>query len=120
MACVDVVASEFSCSKRAGGHGGPPLRGGFVIRPSTIKHLHVAARGRVEGGAGVPGAGHFSRRGVQASGHSAAVRAGTVTDGQKQQTFKKPPVVTIGDGRPTWMHHATDQQSRTEHQTGFS
>ena len=30
------------------------------------------------------------------------------------------PVVTIGDGRPTWMHHATDPPSRTQHRPGFS
>ena len=35
----------------------------FIIRPSTIKHLHLTTRRRVECGAGVPGAGHFSRRG---------------------------------------------------------
>ena len=30
------------------------------------------------------------------------------------------PIVTIGDGRPTWMHHATDPPSRTQHRPGFS
>ena len=92
----------------------------FVIRPSTIKHLHLTTRRRVECGAGVPGAGHFSLRGLQASEHSAFVRAGTVHDGHDQKTVKNSPVVTIGDGRPTRPHHTTDQPSRTEHQTGFS
>ncbi len=103
-----------------GGHSGPPLRGGFVIRPSTIKHLYLSTRRRVECGAGVPGAGHFSRRGLQASNHSASIRAGTVHDGHIQQIITKQPVVTIGDGRPTRQHHATDQRSRTENQTEFS
>ena len=63
----------------------------FVIRPSTIKHLHVTTRRRVECGADVPGAGHFSRRGLQASRHSASGRAGTVIDGQKQQIVTQYP-----------------------------
>jgi hypothetical protein len=68
----------------------------------------------------VPGAGPFSYRWLQARNHSAAARAGTVADGQYQQAVKKPSVVTIGDGRPTWPHNATDQPSRTGHHTGFS
>jgi len=39
----------------------------------------------------VPGAGHFSRRELQARNHSASVRAGTVLDGQNQQIATKPP-----------------------------
>ena len=30
------------------------------------------------------------------------------------------PIMTIGDGRPTGPHHATDQPSRTQHRPGFS
>ena len=29
------------------------------------------------------------------------------------------PVMTIADGRPTWPHHATNQQSRNKHQNGI-
>jgi hypothetical protein len=61
----------------AGGRG--------ICHPSTITHLHLSARRRVECGAGVPGAGHSSRREWSTSGHSAATRAGTVNDGQNQQ-----------------------------------
>ena len=61
------------------------------IRPSTIKHLRLTPRRRVECGAHVPGAGHFSRRGLQASRHSASGRAGTVIDGQKQQIVTQYP-----------------------------
>ena len=68
----------------------------------------------------MPGAGPFSHRWLQARNHSAAARAGTVADGQDQQTVKKPSVVTIGDGRPTRPHNATDQPSRTKDQTGIS
>ena len=68
----------------------------------------------------MPGAGHFSRRGLQATEHSASIRAGTVLDGQNQQIATKPPVVTIEDGRPTWPHHATNKLSRTQHQIEIS
>ncbi|MFY8051344.1 MAG: hypothetical protein ACOVP2_01895 [Armatimonadaceae bacterium] len=68
----------------------------------------------------MPGAGHVSRPGLQASEHSASIRAGTVHDGQNQQTVNNPPTVTIGDGRPTGPHHATDKPSRTDHETEFS
>jgi hypothetical protein len=57
--------------------------------PPTIKYRNQPTRRRVECGAGVPGAGHFSRRGVQARDHSASVRAGTVLDGQNQQIVTK-------------------------------
>ena len=161
----------------------------------------MTARCRVECRAGAPGAGHFSRRGLQAREHSASIRAGTVADGQNQQVGTKLPhrdhrgwsphtvalcdnaakpnqgqdgnfvtsgeigtnvmhppgersiginkcrfrretrgrtqrsvptrrfvlwfvatnvMVSIGDGRPTCPHHATNQRSRTKYQTGFS
>ena len=53
----------------------------FVIRPSTIKHLRLTSRRRVECGAGGPLAGLVSYRILQASTHSAAGRAGTIVDG---------------------------------------
>jgi hypothetical protein len=39
---------------------------------------------------------------------------------KSNKSLPNDPVVTIGDGRPTGMHHATDQQSRTGHRTEFS
>jgi hypothetical protein len=45
----------------------------------------------VEWGADVPGAGHFSRRELQARNHSASVSAGTVHDGQNQPTVTQYP-----------------------------
>jgi hypothetical protein len=53
----------------------------FVIRPSTIKHLHVTTRCAVECGVGGPLAGLASFQLLQASTHSAAGRAGTIQDG---------------------------------------
>jgi hypothetical protein len=47
--------------------------------------MNLSTRRRVEFGVGVPGAGHFSRRILEACGHSAAARAGTVVDGQNQE-----------------------------------
>ena len=61
----------------------------FQERASAIKHLHATTRRRVECGAGVPGAGDFSQRGLKASTHSAFIRAGTVHDGQKHQIVTK-------------------------------
>ena len=87
---------------------------------SSTARTNIPTRRRVECGADVPGAGHFSCRGLQATEHSASGRAGTVVDGQNQQIVTNPPVVTIGDGRPTWPHHATNQPSRTQYQTEFS
>jgi hypothetical protein len=94
-------------SIRAGGHGGPPLRGGFVsindhigavtdsaFHPSQSARTSATARCRVECRAGVPGAGHFSLRGMQASSYSAADRAGTIPDGQfrrRKTDSEKPP-----------------------------
>ncbi len=89
-------------------------------RISSPARTKITTRCRVECGAGGPGAGHFSRWGLQAREHSAAIRAGTVRDGQKQQHFKKRPVVTIGDGRPTRQHNATNQRSRTKHIPEFA
>ena len=62
-----------------------------MITSSLANQSPLPARRRVECGAGVPGAGHFSRRGWQASGQSAATRAGTVHDGQSQQIVTKQP-----------------------------
>jgi hypothetical protein len=87
---------------RAGGRGGPPLRGGFVsmrgisgavnrFSISSTARTNLPTRRRVECGADVPGAGHFSRRGLQATDHSASIRAGTVVDGQNQQIATNPP-----------------------------
>ena len=87
-------------SIRAGGHSGPPLRGGFVsmrgisgtvsrFSSSSTAPINVPTRRRVECGADVSGAGHFSRRGLQATDHSAVTRAGTVHDGQNQQIVTK-------------------------------
>jgi hypothetical protein len=45
----------------------------------------------VEWGADVPGAGHFSRRELQARNHSASVSAGTVHDGKNQPTVTQYP-----------------------------
>ena len=62
-----------------------------AIHKPTIKPLHLTTRRRVECGADVPGAGHFSRRGLQASRHSASGRAGTVIDGHNQQIVTQYP-----------------------------
>jgi hypothetical protein len=71
--------------------GDIPAHADTTIHKPTIKHLHLTTRRRVECGADVPGAGHFSRRGLQASGHSASGRAGTVIDGQNQQIVTQYP-----------------------------
>ena len=91
-------------SKRAGGHSGPPLRGGFVSEkvtwdpkpilvfdPARPARTSVATRCAVECGADVPGAGHFSHRGLEVTDHSASGRAGTVVDGHNQQIVTQYP-----------------------------
>ena len=63
----------------------------FLINPLPSNQINLTARRRVECGVDVPGAGHFSRREWSTSGHSAAVRAGTVIDGHNQQIDDKQP-----------------------------
>ena len=91
-------------SVTTGGHSGPPLRGGFVSEkvtwdpkpilvfdPARPARTSVATRRRVECGADVPGAGHFSYRGLEVTDHSASGRAGTVVDGHNQQIVTQYP-----------------------------
>jgi hypothetical protein len=63
----------------------------------------------VECGAGVPGAGHFRRRGLQARDHSASGRAGTVVDGQIEQLVTKQ---THRDHRG-WSTHMAASRDKT-------
>ena len=39
---------------------------------------------------------------------------------KNNKSLQNQPIVTIGDGRPTGQHHATDQPSRTNHKPEFS
>ena len=63
----------------------------FLINPLPTNQINLTTRRRVECGVDVPGAGHFSRQILEASGHSAAARAGTVVDGQYQEIGATQP-----------------------------
>ena len=118
MACVDVVASEFRCSKRAGGHGGPPLRRGCVVRLTfKTKQPHIAMRGGMWSGWAASRTGQLSDT---ASQHP----FGGWQGGHHPRWQYPPPqsemiTPTIGDGRPTWPPDVTAKPSRTERSTGF-
>jgi hypothetical protein len=62
----------------------------------------------------VPGAGHFSRRGLQARDHSASGRAGTIVDGQIKQIVTKQ---TRRDHRgwSTHMAASRDKPAKQKH-----
>ena len=105
-------------SKRAGGHGGPPLRGVCNVRLTfKTKQPHIAMRGGMWSGWAASRTGQLSDT---ASQHP----FGGWQGGHHPRWQYPPPqseMITpaIGDGRPTWPPDVTAKPSRTEGSTGF-
>jgi len=114
---MPIVRNRFS--KRAGGHSGPPLRRGCVV--SLIfktKQPHIAMRGGMW-------SGWAASRTFQPTGECKQVDirrlAGRVPSTMviTSKSLPNDPVVTIGDGRPTWPPDVTAKPSRTDRSMGF-
>ena len=141
---MPIVRNRFS--KRAGGHGGLPLRRDF---PSATQAVLIKTTSPCAGGHSGPPLRrgcvvslifktkqpHNAMRGGMWSGWAAS-RTGQLSDTASQHPFggwqgghhprwQYPPpqsemiTPTIGDGRPTWPPGVTAKPSRTERSTGF-
>ena len=113
---MPIVRNRFS--KRAGGHGGPPLRGVRVVSLTfKTKQPHIAMRGGMSSGRAASRTGQLSNT---ASQHP----FGGWQGGHHPRWQYPPPqseMITpaIGDGRPTWPPDVTAKPSQTERSTGF-
>ncbi len=124
-------------SIRAGGHGGPPLRGGFVsirgitkAEPNTPQWFRYIRRDRHEQARQRDAGWNVERvcrePDISVSGGCKQVDSrrllGRVPSSMVISNRSSPnwPVVTIGDGRPTWPHDKTNKRGRSIQPTEFS